>query len=224
MYSVIGRVVIFGATGLVGHGALGACLDDPGVKEVVVVGRRPTGRSHPKLREVQHGDFLDYSAVEAQLTGLDACLWCLGISAAGMDEADYRRVTQALPLAAASTLRRLNPKISFVYVSGMGADREASAMWARVKAETEDALAELPLERALSVRPGGVVPVEGARSTSTSYRVAHAALGWLMRLLVPVFRGQLITTREIGDSMLALLRSGRTRGTLESAEMAALLG
>src|SRR5271168_1067289 len=116
------KAIIFGATGMVGQGVLRECLLDPGVECVLTVGRTPTGQSHPKLRELVHADLLDYSAIEAQLAGYDACFFCLGISSAGTTEQEYERITYSIPVAAAQTLVKLNPGMTFVYISGAGAD------------------------------------------------------------------------------------------------------
>jgi uncharacterized protein YbjT (DUF2867 family) len=217
------NVVIFGATGLIGHGAVGACLADPGVESVLVVGRRPTGRTHPKLREVQHTDFSDLSAIEGELGALDLCLWSLGISAAGVDEQAYRRVIVDFPVAAAETLHRLNPSLRFVYVSGAGTKRDSKTMWSRVKAEAEDALDAMPLEAALSIRPAGVFPVDGARSSTRSYRIMYAIFGPLLPLWRLLFRKYVVTSVELGQAMLALARSERSRGQLESPELVELV-
>ncbi len=129
------RILLFGATGMIGQGVLRECLRDPAVEAVLSVARAPSGASHPKLRDLVHADFLDYSAIEAELKGWDACLWCLGVTSAGMDESGYARITVAFPVAAATALARLNPRMTFVYVSGAGADGTvtSSVMWARVK-------------------------------------------------------------------------------------------
>src|SRR5437660_392251 len=135
------KIILFGATGMVGQGVLRECLRDDGVARVLTIGRSATGQAHAKLEELVHADFTDFSSVEARLAGYDACFFCLGVSAAGMKEADYRRVTFDYTLAAATTLARLNPAMTFVYVSGEGTGKGRS-MWARVKGETEDALAK----------------------------------------------------------------------------------
>lgn len=216
------NVILFGATGQIGHGALTVCLGDPDVERVVAVGRRPTGRSHDKLEELEHGDFTDFSPVKQQLAGFDVCLWCLGVSAAGLTEDAYRRVTHEFTLAAARALLEASPDVAFLFVSGAGAKRGSRTMWARVKAATEDDLAELPLKTAVAMRPAMVFPVDGARSQTRSYRIMYLLLRPLRPVLTWLFRKQVITTRELGEAMLTLARSGQARGTLESGDLVAL--
>ena len=162
------RMVIFGATGMVGQGGLRECLRDPQVTRVLAVGRRPTGVSHPKLAELVRGDFHDWSDADDTLAAYDACFFTLGVSAAGMSEADYTRTTYDLTLAAATALARLNPGMTFIYVSGQGTDSSMTgrAMWARVKGRTENALLGLPFRAAYMFRPGMIQPVEGVRPSN----------------------------------------------------------
>jgi uncharacterized protein YbjT (DUF2867 family) len=138
------KIILFGATGMIGEGALIECLEDSRVTAVLALVRWPTGWTHDKLTELIHRDFTDYTAVEASLTGLDACLFCLGISAGGMSAADYRHITYDLALAAGEVLVRLNPGMSLCFISGAGTDPQSCQLWARVKGETEQALAALP--------------------------------------------------------------------------------
>ncbi|HET6212143.1 MAG TPA: NAD(P)H-binding protein, partial [Micromonosporaceae bacterium] len=156
------KVILFGATGMVGQGVLRECLLDPDVQEVLAIGRTPTGTHHPKLREIAHTDFLDFSTIENALAGYDACFFCLGVSSAGMSEDAYRRVTYDVTMAAARALAAANPSMTFVYVSGQGTDssEHGRSMWARVKGETENALLAMPL-RAYMFRPGYIQPMHG---------------------------------------------------------------
>src|SRR5579864_1453935 len=178
------KVILFGATGMVGQGVLRECLRDPRVEAVLAVGRSATGQSHPKLSELVQQDLFAYSANEARLKGYDACFFCLGVSSAGMSEADYRHITYDLTLAAAETLVRLNPAMTFIYVSGAGTDssERGSSMWARVKGATENALLRLPFKAAYMFRPGVIRPLHGIRSKTPLYRafyMAAAPLLWL---------------------------------------------
>ena len=159
------NVLIFGATGMVGQGVLRECLLDPGVASVLSIGRSSTGVSHPKLREIVHSDLTNYAPIESQLTGLDACFFTLGVTSAGLTEEQYARITYDLTLSTAETLARLNPGMTFVYVSGQGTDSTecGRVMWARVKGRTENALLRLPL-KACIFRPGLIGPRFGARS------------------------------------------------------------
>ena len=157
------NVVIFGATGMIGQGVLRESLLDPEVQRVVTVGRSPTGQQHAKLEEIVHADLFDLSAIEPKLANLDACFFCLGVSSAGMSEAEYTRVTYDLAMSAATTLARLNPQMTFVFISGVGTDstEQGRTMWARVKGRTENAILRLPFRRAYTFRPGYIQPMHG---------------------------------------------------------------
>jgi len=148
---------------MVGQGVLRECLLDPEVQVVQTVGRTPTGLKHPKLREIVRSDLLDYTEIESALRGFDACFFCLGVSSTGMSESEYERVTYAVTMAAAQTLSRLNPGMTFIYVSGAGTDssEKGRVMWARVKGKTENALLRLPFKAAYMFRPGAIQPVYG---------------------------------------------------------------
>lgn len=218
------RVLILGATGMVGQGVLRECLRDPAVEAVLSVVRAPTGAADPKLRELAHGDFLDWAGAEGELTGWDACLWCLGVTSAGMSEADYTRITADFPLAAARTLVRVNPGMAFVYVSGAGADSSGtgSVMWARVKGRAENELLALPFPRVHAVRPAAIQPLHGIRSRTAWIRVATALMKPFFPALRALFPGQVITTEELGRAMLRLAREGHPKPVLESRDLRAL--
>jgi len=205
------NVVVFGASGMVGHGVLRACLLDPSVTRVLVVVRSPLGITHPKLQEIVHHDFTDLSALTEQLTGLDACFYCLGISSAGRSEAAYTRITHDFTLAAALALSANNPGLTFTYVSGEGTDSSESGrtMWARVKGRTENALLALPMN-AYMFRPGYIQPMHGAVSRTRAYRLGYALTSWLYPLLRRVAPGHTTTTDHLGRAMLALTRPGTT--------------
>src|SRR5713101_9285903 len=149
------RIVIFGASGMVGQGALRECLRDPEVEQVVSIVRAPTGTTHEKLREIVHKNFLDFTPIENQLTGLTACLYCLGVASTGTKEEDYTGITYDFTIAAATTLLKLNPDMSFVFVSGAGADstEHGGTMWARVKGKTEKTLLAMPFRSIYVIRP-----------------------------------------------------------------------
>lgn len=193
------KVLLFGATGMVGQGVLRECLLDSGVSNVLCVGRRPTGQTHPKLREFVENNLLDTRALEPQLRGLQACFFCLGVSSLGMKEADYRRVTFDLTLGVAQLLARLNPGMSFIYVSGAGTDstERGRRMWARVKGQTENALLRLPL-RAVMFRPGGIVPLHGIKSSTRLYRVIYSLGRPFWTPLRKAFPQLVTTTEQVG--------------------------
>ncbi|HEU4556589.1 MAG TPA: NAD-dependent epimerase/dehydratase family protein [Longimicrobium sp.] len=218
------HVLIFGATGMIGHGALEACLRDPAVERVTVIGRRALGRAHPKLTEHVRADVADLSGLEAELAEVDACLFCLGVTAAGLDEQRYTALTHDLTLSVARTLVGLNPEMAFVYVSGQGTDatEQGRAMWARVKGRTENALLALPFRTAVMFRPGVIQPVEGARSSTRWYRVLYAAMAPLMPLLRRLFPRQIVTSAELGRAMLAAVRGEQARAVLETPDIARL--
>ncbi len=211
------RVIVFGATGMVGQGVLRECLLDPGVDDVLVVGRTRTGRRHGKLRELVHLDFTDFGALEAEFDGVDACFFCLGVSAAGMSEAEYRRVTYDYTMAAAGPMARRSPGMAFVYVSGTGTDstERGRAMWARVKGATENALLALPF-RAYAFRPGYIQPMHGVTSKTGWYRAFYTVLGPLYPLLRRIAPGQVTTTEAMGRAMLTVAREGWPERVLSS--------
>jgi uncharacterized protein YbjT (DUF2867 family) len=214
------RVVVFGATGMVGQGVLRECLLAPDVESVLVVGRTPTGRRHEKLREILHGDFADFTPIEGELSGLDACFFCLGVSSVGMNEANYRRITYDFTMAAAEVLAARNPEMTFVYVSGAGTG--GRSMWSRVKAETEDALIALPF-RGYAFRPGFIQPLHGVTPRSRVYRTLLplvVVLTPLMRRLIP---NQLTTSERLGLAMLHVAREGAPARILETRDINALL-
>ena len=217
-------VLIFGATGMVGQGVLRECLLDPGVVRVQTVGRTATGVQHAKLREVVHADLMSYATIEAQLRGFGACFFCLGISSAGMREADYERVTYGITMAAAEALARLNPGMTFVYVSGAGTDssERGRMMWARVKGKTENALLRLPFKAAYMFRPGAIQPLHGVRSKTAAYRVLYSLTAPLLPVLRRIIPGLILTTDQIGRAMLVVARRGAPKPILESRDISAL--
>jgi uncharacterized protein YbjT (DUF2867 family) len=209
---------------MVGQAVLRECLLAPDVELIATIGRTPTGAQHPKLREIAHPDLSNYSGLEAQLTGFDACFFCLGVTSNGMKEADYARVTYTFTLAAAETLSRLNPGMTFIYVSGSGTDssEKGRPMWARVKGRTENALLKLPLN-AYMFRPGFIQPLDGIKSKTPSYRIFYKALFPLMPLLHWALPNQVLTTREIGQAMLSVAKRGYEKRVLETRDIRVVL-
>ena len=194
------KIVLFGSTGMVGQGALRECLASPEVSDVISVVRRATDRSHPKLKEVVHDDFTNFSTLGFDA---DACFWCLGVSSNGMTEADYTRITHDYTLAAA---KMMNSRMTFIFVSGQGADRDV--MWARVKKRTEDDLSALPFKAVYVFRPGFIQPLDGIRSRTQIYNILYPVLYPVM-LAMKTFAPQRITdTRRIGRAMLNIAARG----------------
>jgi uncharacterized protein YbjT (DUF2867 family) len=218
------KVILFGATGMVGQGVLRECLLDAGVESVLAVGRSPTGQQHAKLREIVHDNFLDYSAIESQFAGYDACFFCLGVSSVGMDEARYRHLTYDITMAAARVLAKLNPQMVFVYVTGRGTDstEQGRSMWARVKGKTENDLLKLPFKAAYMFRPAGIQPLHGIRSKTAWYQAVYVLAAPLLTLLNRIAPKYVTTTEQVGRAMIKVARDGFPKPVLESEDISRL--
>ena len=218
------KVILFGSTGMIGQGALRACLEDPSVEAVLAPVRAPTGQSDPKLTEIVVPDFLDLSAFATPFAGYDTCLFCLGTSSAGMSEAQYRHVTHAITLCAATLLARLNPNMSFVYVSAAGTDSSESSriMWARVRGGTENALMRLPFRAVYAVRPGVIRPLHGIRSRTPWIDRLYGVLGPVLPALQRRLPAYITDTEQLARAMLALARSGSRSRIVEHRDLATL--
>jgi uncharacterized protein YbjT (DUF2867 family) len=214
------NVLVFGATGMVGQGVLRECLNDPGVRAVVAVGRSASGQRHQKLRDLVTPDLMDLSTLESQLAGFDACFFSLGVSALGMTEEKYSKVTYDLTLYVARTVGRLNPRITFIYVSGKGTDstERGRAMWARVKGKTENALLALPF-RTYMFRPGAIIPLHGIRSRTGWYNALYAIAKPLYPILRRFFPSSVTTTEQVGKAMIAVARAGSAKRVLETPDI-----
>jgi uncharacterized protein YbjT (DUF2867 family) len=214
------KVILFGASGMVGQGVLRECLLDSEVTSVLCIVRSRTGQQHPKLREIVHQDFFIFSSMGSELSGFDACFFCLGVSSAGMSEENYRRVTYDITLAAAQTLVNLNPAMTFIYVSGAGTDstERGRVMWARVKGQTENALLRLPFKAAYMFRPALIVPLHGIKSKTRLYRIFYAVLGPILPLL-KAFPKYVTTTEKLGRAMLIAAKWGAPKPVLESSDI-----
>jgi uncharacterized protein YbjT (DUF2867 family) len=211
---------------MVGQGVLRECLLDPGVEKVLSLGRSPLGKTDPKLVELLPRDLYDLKAVEDQLRGYDACFFCLGVSSAGMSEADYTRVTYDLTLSIAETLARLNPQMTFIYVSGAGTDgtERGRSMWGRVKGRTENALLKLPFKAAYMFRPAVIQPKHGARSKTPLYQAFYSASAPLFPLLRAVMPKMVTDSEKVGRAMLKVARDGAPQKVLENKDINALVG
>jgi uncharacterized protein YbjT (DUF2867 family) len=219
------KAILFGATGMIGQGVLRECLRDPEVTEVLSIARRPTGARDRKLREMVHADFANFSGIERELTGWDACFFCLGVSSAGMSEADYRRVTYDYALAAATVLARQNPGMTFVFVSGTGTDAtgKGRVMWARVKGATENAIRLLPFRAAYMFRPSYIQPLDGIRSRTAMTRALYAIAGPLYPIWKALFPAHVTTTEDLGRAMIRVAARGFEKPIVESRDIAAVL-
>jgi uncharacterized protein YbjT (DUF2867 family) len=215
------KVILFGATGMVGQGVLRECLLDADVDSVLAVGRSPTGQRHAKLREIQHDNFLDFSNIESELTGFDACFFCLGVSSIGMDEERYRHLTYDITLAAATTLAKLNPGMVFIYVTGRSTDstEQGPMMWARVKGKTENDLLKLPFKAAYMFRPAGIQPLHGIKSKTAWIQAIYVVTAPLLSLLNRTSPKFMTTTEQVGRAMIKVAKDGYPRPILESEDI-----
>ena len=212
------KVILFGATGMVGQAVLRECLHDPLIESVLAVGRSPTGRTHPKLRELVVTDMFAFDH-ESDLSGYDACFFCLGVTSAGMNEADYTRLTFDLTLGWARILAKTNPAMTFVYVSGAGTG--GKSMWAHVKGRTENALLEL-FPNAYMFRLAALRPMHGEVSQTRWTRISYALFSPLLPLVRAIVPGSVITTEELGRAMIRVARDGAPKRVLENRDLIAL--
>jgi uncharacterized protein YbjT (DUF2867 family) len=217
-------VLLFGGSGMVGQAVMRECLLDPDIEQVVSVVRRASGSSQPKVREIVHGDFHDFSAIEPEIAGADACFFALGATSAGMSEEEYRRVTYDITMAAAKSLLRVNPASTFVFVSGAGTDstERGRVMWARVKGAAENALLALPFKASYMFRPAFIQPLHGIRSRTASYRIFYMLFRPVMPLLRALFPRYVTTTERLGRAMIAAAKHGAPKRVLETADINAL--
>jgi len=214
------RAIVTGATGMVGEGVLHECLLHPEVEAVLLINRKPCGVSHPKLKEIIHFDFFDLTSLESQLAGYNACFFCLGVSSIGMKEPEYTRNSYMLTMNVAGTLCRLNPGMTFCYVSGAGTDgtEKGKMMWARVKGKTENDLAKLPFKASYAFRPAFMLPTKGLKNTLSFYKFVI----WLYPIVHPLFPGSFGTLKELGLAMINCVRFGSEKRVLDTKDIAEL--
>jgi nucleoside-diphosphate-sugar epimerase len=205
------RVIVTGATGMVGEGVLQTCLQNPRVEEVLIINRKPSGFTHPKLKEIIHADFFDISPIAHELRGYNACFFCLGVSSVGMKEPEYYNLTYTLTMHVAETLSSLNPDMTFCYISGASTDstEKGKMMWARVKGKTENDLTKLPFKQEYNFRPGMMKAAAGAKNTPGFYKY----LAWLYPLLRAL--GMATTITEVGQAMINSVIKGYPKNVLE---------
>jgi len=207
---------------MVGEGVLHECLLHPQVEAVLVINRKPCGVVHPKLREIIHADFFNFTAIEDQLTGYNACYFCLGVSSVGMEQAQYYKMTYTLTMHVAETLSRLNSGMTFCYVSGGGTDstEKGRLHWARVKGKTENDLVKLPFKQVYNFRPGFIKPTPGLKNTLKAYRY----MGWLFPIGRALYPNGFCTLQEIGVAMINTVIKGYPKNILEGKDIIALAG
>jgi uncharacterized protein YbjT (DUF2867 family) len=220
------KIILFGATGMVGQGVLRECLLDPEITSVLAIGRSTSGQAHAKLREVLHNNFLDYAAIEPQLAGFDACFFCLGVTSVGLTEERYRHLTYDITMAAATALAKLNPGMTFIYVTGAGTDstEQGRVMWARVKGKTENDLLKLPFKAAYMFRPAAIQPLHGVRSKTAWYQALYVVAAPLLTLLNKIAPKYVTTTEQVGRAMIKVARDGFPKRVLESEDINRLQG
>jgi uncharacterized protein YbjT (DUF2867 family) len=223
------RVIIFGATGMVGGGALLECLEDARVSSVLVVGRSSCGMKHAKLEEVLHDNFLDFSSIQSRFAGRDACFYCLGVSAVGIGDEKYVRFTYDFTVAAAQAMVAVSPSMTFCFISAAGADTSGKSrlLWVRTKGRAESAVSALPFSAVYVFRPGFIRPMKGVRSKTTAYQIIYTITGPIIPLLQQWFPNSVTTTVNIGQALIELAnpqstKRGAKRRTLGNREINAL--
>jgi uncharacterized protein YbjT (DUF2867 family) len=213
------KVIIFGATGMVGQSVLRECLLDDQVQEILTIGRKRSNQQHKKLKQIELGNVADLSTIEHEITRFDACFFCLGISSAGMKEEEYRRITYDITLSVAKTLAELNPQMTFIYVSGSGTDssEKGRSMWARVKGKTENDLLRLPFKAAYMFRPGLIIPLHGVKSKTKLYQFIYGVMRPFYPLLMKL--NDVITSEQLGKAMIQVAENGYSHPIIESNEL-----
>jgi uncharacterized protein YbjT (DUF2867 family) len=214
------KVIITGATGMIGEGVLHECLHHPDVEKVLVISRNPCGYSHPKLSEIIHSDLSNISSLSESIKGYNACYFCLGVTSLGKNEEDYTRLTYTLTLNFATVLASVNPEMTFCYISGASTDssEKGKTMWARVKGKTENDLMKLPFKQVYNFRPGGIKPFLPLKPSQTYYKT-YKYLGWLFSLMKVVAPGMVISLKDLAAAMINASLIGYSKNTLEMKDM-----
>ncbi|WP_020530977.1 hypothetical protein [Flexithrix dorotheae] len=218
------KVIVTGATGMVGKGVLLECLDHADITGVLSISRNPLGINHPKLTEIIHKDFSEFASISDKLAGYDACYACMGVSAAGIDESKYTKLTYDFTLALAKELIKINPDFTFNYVSGQGTDssEKGRSMWARVKGKTENDLLKLGFKQAFMFRPGGIIPKRDIQPSDKMYRFLINNLKWLLKILKGLFPNSIVDTTQIGQAMINVTLKGYEKKVLKPADILTL--
>ena len=217
------KVIITGATGMVGEGVLYECLHHADVEEVLVITRNPCGYSHPKLTEIIHGNFLDLSSLSDRLKGYNACYFCLGVTSLGKNETEYTRLTYTLTMNFATTLATLNPDMTFCYISGAGTDssEKGRTMWARVKGKTENDLMKLPFSHVYNFRPAGIIPFLPLKPSQTFYKTFRY-VGWLLSVMKVITPNFIVTLKDLAAAMINSSLTGYSKNILEVKDIKVL--
>jgi uncharacterized protein YbjT (DUF2867 family) len=211
------KVIVTGASGMVGEGVLHECLQHNDVEDVLVVGRRSCGYTHLKLNEVVHNNLYDLSSIEDQLKGYDACFFCLGMSSVGVKEPEFAKVTYDLTMHFATTLSKLNPNMTFCYISGRGTNADGKLMWQKVKGKTENDLMKLPL-KVYNFRPGIIRPTKGLKNTLSLYKW----MGWMLPIINTISPQSVVSLKQIGDAMINVTEKGYNKNIIEVKDIIAL--
>ena len=212
------KAIITGASGMVGEGVLYECLENNDVEEILVIGRRSCGYTHPKLKEIVHSDMYNLSSIEDQLEGYDACFFCLGTSSVGKKEPEFTKVTYDLTMHFATTLSKLNPGMTFCYVSGRGTNETGKMMWQRVKGKTETDLVKLPFKQVYNFRPGVIKATKGLKHTLPLYKW----LSWMLPIIKTISPQSVVTLKQIGDAMINATTGGYEKRILEVRDITKL--
>ncbi|MBB6004064.1 epimerase [Arcicella rosea] len=216
------KAIITGTTGMVGEGILHECLMHPEVDTVLVINRKPCGIHHPKIIEIIHQDFFDFTPIKDQLKGYNACYFCLGVTSLGKKEPEYTQLTHTLTLHIAEILSKQNPNMTFCYVSGAGTDstEKGRSMWARVKGKTENDLMKLPFKNVFAFRPGYIHPTDGLKYTQRYY----SYLSWLFPIFQTLFHNYVCTLTQVGLAMINATLDGYKKKVLEVKDIHELAG
>jgi len=223
---IMKKVIVTGATGMIGRGVMLECLDHQSISEVLVIGRSQVEINHSKLKELIHNDFTSFSGVKNQLSGYDACFYCLGISAAGLKEDQYKIITYDFTLALAKTLFEINPLMTFNYISGESTDssEKGRMMWARVKGKTENDLLKLGFKQAFMFRPGAIIPLRGIKSRTKSYQFMYDYFMWLVKFVKLISPNSVVNTTQIGLAMINSMLKGYNKNILRPKDIIELSG
>ena len=210
------RVIITGATGMVGEGVMHECLQHPDVEAVLLINRKSMGITHPKLKEIIHGDFFDLSAIEYELSGYNACYFCLGVTSVGIKAEEYYKLTYTLTMHVGKTLSKLNPDMTFCYISGAGTDsKEKGKGWAAVKGKTENDLMKLPFKQTFGFRPGFIKPIKGLSNTHSFYKY----INWLFPIGRALYPSGFVTLQELAHAMINITQDGYSKQVIEGKDI-----